>query len=277
MFTKYAVIQKIGDNSNVIVYTAEKEHMNWTFEHRRGPNPEENENIFPFVIRNSPFISIREAGAETKCVKLNETICFSDDYSIPEGFVICILPPTNYLPYVVKFKGKTEMPVCRDKVPYNNPGYVQIYSNSKIRQSAITLITTSNCFFGFTAIFKPCSENFPSNYSIGASDTFEASIKMISGEPEYLTQQDIAKYCGSLEDNTAQELLKSLNKLVELMKDNYRDSGKFQTLKENIGRYIFDIACISSSTISIADSMANQGFAYELLHTVYAYFNLRGV
>jgi len=45
MFTKYAVIQKIEDNGNVIVYTAEKEHMNWTFEHRRGPNPEENENI----------------------------------------------------------------------------------------------------------------------------------------------------------------------------------------------------------------------------------------
>ncbi len=274
MYTRYSVIQKISKDSRVEVYTAERENLNWTFEHRRKPSNKENKDIFPFVITNCLEISCRNPGAETKCYRTtNDLIHFSDDYGVPEGFVICILSPQNYVPTMIKFKEKTNIPIYQHSYINENPGYVQIYSNRITKQSGIVLMTTHNTNFGFKADFKPCNTEFPSNLQLGASDTFEASIKLSSSSVEYLTQEDIQNYLHDIHQDIAEELLISINELVNLIKHDSDNSQKYSTIKDKIGTIVKGIVAGGSGIVTITDSVLNHGFAYNFLQTIFSYFS----
>lgn len=273
MFTNHAVIQKIDNTGNVIVYTADHESLNWTFEYRRNVSIHDNKDIFPFIITNDIKINSRHPGAETLCYKNdNEIIKFSDDYGVPAGFVICIISPTNYLPSMVKFKEKTNIPINRNQYSVENPGYIQIYSNRITKQSAVVIMTTNNCFFGFSVDFSPCVNEFPSNYKISASDTLEASVKLQNEDLKYITQQDISSICPQVSTDMQLELVKSINELIDLYKVNSADNDKLISIKNKIGTILTNIFSIGSGFITIADSALNHGMAYNLLQTLYSYF-----
>ena len=125
MYTKFAVVQKIKATGEVLVHFAEKDYMNWTFEHRRRPTREENIDIFPFVITGPVRIDTRPPGAETRCHRgRDDVIHFSDDYGVPEGFVICIVGPEGYVPSLVKFREKTAIPIYQNGFSNGSPGFV---------------------------------------------------------------------------------------------------------------------------------------------------------
>lgn len=274
MYTKYAVIQKIDITGKVIVYTAEKDALNWTFEHRRNVTTNDNQEIFPFVIDKNIVINKRNPGAETVSYKTqNGIVKFSDDYGVPEGFVICIIGPTNYLPSMVKFKEKTNIPIARNQYSIENPGYVQIYSNRITKQSAVILMTTNNCFFSFSVDFSSCSGDFPSNLRVNAADTLEASIKLQNEELDYITQQDIANICPNVSSDKQIELVNSVNELINLYKSNNTDEGKFISVKNKLSSILVNTFSVGSGFITIADSVINHGMAYNLLQTLLSYFS----
>lgn len=273
MYTKYAVIQKIDNSGKVIVYTAEHESLNWTFEYRRNLSTLDNKDIFPFVITNDVRINSRHPGAETICYKnTNEIIKFSDDYGVPAGFVICIIGPINYLPSMLKFKEKTNIPINRNQYSVENPGYIQIYSNRITKQSAVIIMTTNNCFFGFSVDFSPCINEFPSNLKISASDTLEASVKLQNEKLEYIKQQDISALYPNVSTDIQLELVNTINELIDLYKDNSADNDKLTSIITKIRTILTNFFGVGSGFITIADSVINHGMAYNLLQTLLSYF-----
>lgn len=273
MFTKYAVVQKINLNGKVLVYFAERDHLNWTFEYRRKPTREENADIFPFVIKNAPNIDERQPGAETHCFRgQDEIIHFSDDYGVPEGFVICILGPEGYVPTLIKFREKTAIPIYQNGYANGSPGYVQLKSNKTTRQAALILMTTSSCLFGASVEFSPCLTEFPSNINVSAADTFEASIMLHSDNAEYLTQSDIQQYCLNVPSDYQVELLDSLNELIDIMKYSSSDSNNILTIKGKISSIVCNLVGLGSGVVTIADSVSNHGFAYSFLRMIFSYF-----
>ncbi len=196
MFTKYAIVQRIESNGRVQVHFAQAEYLNWTFEYRRARNQSDNAAIFPFSISTPVSVETRPPGAETRCYRGGDAVIhFSDDYGVPEGFVICVLGPEGYVPSLVKFREKTSIPIYQNGFSDGSPGFVQIHSNRISRQTAIIMMTTNNCLFGTSIEFSPRLDDFPAEYQIGNTSTFEASIELHRDRASFLTQQDIQNYC----------------------------------------------------------------------------------
>lgn len=276
MYTNYAVIQKIDTDANLKVFQAEKENLNWTFEHRRKASSSEYKETFPFVIDKSVNLIERRPGAETSIYKLkNSDIRFQDDYCVPSGFVICILGPKGYLPSMIKFREKTAIPLGLPNYHMINPGYIQLYSNRFTKQSGIILMTTQNTFFSIEIDFSLKLNEYPSNINIGYSDTFEASINLVDGKRTYITQSDIQTVCKGYENiHNMDDLVDAINEIIDLMKkDSMRmDEKKFKSAKDRIGSIIQDAIGSGSSIVTIIDSVSNKGFAYNIIKTIFNYF-----
>lgn len=276
MYTNYAVIQKIDTDATLKIFQAEKENLNWTFEHRRKASSTEYKEIFPFVIDKSVNLIERRPGAETSIYKLkNNDIRFQDDYCVPSGFVICILGPEGYLPSMIKFREKTAIPLGSLNYHMINPGYIQLYSNRITRQSGIILMTTQNSFFSIGIDFSLKLNEYPSNINIGYSDTFEASINLVDGKKTYITQSDIQTICKGYENiQNIDGLVDAINEIIDLMKkDSMRmDKKKFKSAKDKIESIIQGALGAGSGIITIVDSVSNKGFAYNIIKTIFNYF-----
>lgn len=61
-------------------------------------------NIFLIIIDGKAPILKTKPGSETKTKIFGNTISFIDDYGIPDGSVIALLLPKNYIPDIIKFK-----------------------------------------------------------------------------------------------------------------------------------------------------------------------------
>lgn len=108
MYHEYVLVQKIQENARLKVYLAHQDCINWTYETSRMPNIKTDTPFFPLIIEDKTIqINEKSIGKETSCYKTGQKrICFSDDYSVPGGFLICITGPIGYIPTVVKFKKK---------------------------------------------------------------------------------------------------------------------------------------------------------------------------
>lgn len=278
MYSKYAVIQKIDINGKIKVFQIEKDYLNWTFEYRRKSVLSDNKDIFPIIIEDTCNIKERKPGAETGILKYqNGDIRFKDDYNVPGGFVICILGPIGYVPTMIKFKEKTPIPIGISN-PYlqQNPGFLQLYSNKFIKQFAIVMLTTQNSFFSVEIIFSEKLGEYPTNKAIEYSDTFEASISLVDGEKTYITMEDIKNYCKGYERiHNIDEMLSSINEIIDILKCSLatiqRDS-RLKTAKNKFETIFQKTLSMGSNIVTIADSISNQGFAYNMLKTLFRYF-----
>ena len=102
MLTKLLVIQKIEENGEVNIFQTRSDYFQWAFESkiaRTDLSPE----YFPFNVIGDAEVSRRKPGPETETVSKDNQILFSDDYGVPEGTVIGILFPKNYILDVLKF------------------------------------------------------------------------------------------------------------------------------------------------------------------------------
>lgn len=278
MYSKYAVIQKIDINGKVKIYQIEKDYLNWTFEYRRKIVLSDNKDIFPITIEDACNIKEKKPGAETSILKYqNGDIKFNDDYNVPGGFVICILGPIGYVPTMIKFREKAPIPIgISNPYIHQNPGFLQFYSNKFIKQFGIVMLTTQNSFFGVEIMFSQKLGEYPSNKAIEYSDTLEASINLIDGKKEYITLSDIKNYCSGYENiQNIDSLLNSINELINILKNPLKDKqsgNKLIIVKEKIGSIIQGTLGMGSNIVTIADSVNNHGFAYNILKTIFNYF-----
>ena len=102
MITTLLVIQKVSENGKVEVFQIQHPvNFQWTFEAERKANADDKE-YFPFkLMSNDVSITKRPAGNETKTRVNNNLIMFSDDYYVPDGSVISILFPSNFIPDII--------------------------------------------------------------------------------------------------------------------------------------------------------------------------------
>lgn len=277
MYSRYAVIQKIDLEGKVKVFQAEKENMNWTFEYRRKAISSDNKDIFPFVIEDFVKLKERKPGAETCVYKTSDNdIRFCDDYCVPAGFVICILSPIGYVPSMIKFKEKTAIPLGLQNCSMLNPGYIQIYSNKSINQSGIVMFTTQNSFFSIGIDFSRRLDKYPSNTCAGYADTFEASVNLVDGEKTYLTLNDIQNICKGYESiHNIDEFLNAINEIVDVLKSSSikEKESRLKSAKEKIESIMQGTLGVGGSIVTIADSVNNQGFAYNMLKTLFGFFS----
>src|ERR1043165_2105712 len=101
MLTKLLVIQKIDENGEVNIFQTTSDYFQWAFESKASKS-EASPEYFPFQIMGDAQIFERKPGPETETVANENQILFSDDYGIPEGSVIGILFPKNYILDVLK-------------------------------------------------------------------------------------------------------------------------------------------------------------------------------
>jgi hypothetical protein len=217
MLSKHVVIQKLCPPNKVIQYQASDNALIWSFEHRRQATSRDNKDVFPFVFENNLRFRKITQGAETKLAyREGKEIIFSEDYGVPGGFVIGVLFPENYAPFILKFKEKPFIPtgIHGRNVSISPPGHFQIYYNRITRQSAIAFLITSDSFFGFKAVMKPVEGDFPLNEHFWVDDPFAHSLTNEVAPPRPLERKDIENLLiHSLENSTLDEILGSLNEL----------------------------------------------------------------
>jgi hypothetical protein len=129
MYHEFLVNQRIYEDCKIKVNFIESKYLNWSYETFLGPDRNTDTPIFPIVV-NDTDISIQEKskGRETDCRQLgNDVICFTDDYSVPGGFLICVTSPAGYEPKVIKLKNKPTF----NKNEFNNviPAHFEVKSN----------------------------------------------------------------------------------------------------------------------------------------------------
>ena len=127
MLKTLLVIQKVNENGKVEIFQAfsDSRPFQWTFEPKRKPNKDDKE-YFPFTI-SDVRVERRNAGPETETRVNNNLIKFCDDYSIPDGSVIAILFPANFIPDIIKFKDNPYIPAgLAGQVSTRPPGQLQI-------------------------------------------------------------------------------------------------------------------------------------------------------
>jgi hypothetical protein len=224
------------------------------------------------------FRQIR-AGAETKIVsRENKEIIFSEDYGVPGGFVIGILFPENYAPFIMKFKEKPYIPsgYPRRNVTVSPPGQFQLYYNRITRQAGIAFLTCGDTFFGFKVIAKPVDGEFPLNDYVSINDPLEQTIRNNGEEIRPILRGDIQTFCKETVDNASiEKILEILNELRMLVSSAPTRQNSIEISKKTqILRPLLETVNLSGSLTTMLDSYYNGGIVEKFISKIMAYVSL---
>lgn len=138
MYTKLLVIQKINEDASLNLYTTNYGRpVQWSFVDTRKKKPADND-IFPFEILDKSQIGPKRNGPEARCSRNENQLIYAEDFSVPDGTVVAILFPKNYIPDIIKFNDKPKMPVGNAGVlTATSPGQFEIKYNFEQKQCAI--------------------------------------------------------------------------------------------------------------------------------------------
>jgi len=274
MYHNYVLVQKINENAILNVYFASSQYLNWTYETKRKPNERTNSPMFPIVI-NDKGINIVEKpkGNETSCFKVTPTkIRFSDDYGVPEGFLICVTGPEGYMPSLLKFKQKPSINLSG----YNNiiPGQFEILVNETTRQASVIMHTTQRALYGVCIDFDKKDGNFKAIRKTSYYDPFDLTLSLIDGKVENVSSSQVKEVLPELPEEQLGKLVESLNELVDFLKspdftENYREIPK--DLKTKVLNVFSGIISTGSAAVTIADSYINNGAVGQLIKTIFDY------
>lgn len=270
MLTKLLVIQKIEEDGSVNIHQAYSDNFQWTFETDR-ISTNEDKDYFPFTIAGDVNVEKRKPGPETKTKIDGNIINFIDDYGIPDGSVIAILPPSNLIPDIIKFKDKPYIPTgLIGQVVSSPPGQIQIVYNHSEKKSAIILHIHEKQFFGIKCAFKKVSdEEFPENNDVWQDELFDISISRELLNIESIKTEDLEIFNETINIVDLTEVNQILNEILEALKNN--DKAKAQNTLSKFGRYLMTSTQIGGNIGKIIESLDNGGAVNNFIKQVIKY------
>lgn len=274
MLKTLLVIQKVNENGKVEIFQAfsDRRPFQWTFEPDRKANKDDKE-YFPFTIRDIE-VDRRTAGPETKTKVNNNLIKFTDDYSIPDGSVIAILFPANFIPDIMKFKDIPYIPVgIAGQASSRPPGQIQICYNKLEKRCAVILHIHENLYFGIKLIAKKVAdEDFPDNENSMADELFDVSISRKFLNVDAIKTEDLKIINETLNQTDLTDINNSLNEILAALKSG--DKGKAQSLLSKFGKLIMNGTSVAGNITKIAESYNDGGAAHQFIGKVLEYVTL---
>lgn len=275
MLKTLLVIQKVHDNGRVEIFQAfsNSKPFQWTFETNRNANGADKLEYFPFTIRGiNP--EKRTPGPETKTKVDNNIIKFVDDYGIPEGSVIAILFPPNFVPDIIKFKDNPYIPAgLAGQVTSRPPGQIQIVYNRFEKRSAIILHIHEKLLFGVKCIAKKVSdEDFPEYEDSFADELFDVSISRKLLDVDIIKTEDLKIINDTLDKVDLTEIHEALNSILDALKKG--DKSKSQSLLAKFGGLLMNGTGVASNLTTILDSYNDGNSASKFIGKVIEYSTL---
>lgn len=276
MYHNFVLVQKIEESARLKVYFVKQEYINWTYERIRLPIPKTDTPLFPIIINDEDVqIVEKPVGRETSCIKVApKKIRFSDDYSVPDGFLICITGPVGYMPSIVKFKKKSM--IFDDSYNSQTPGYYDVLMNKSTKQASILMHTLGRACFGISVDFEESVDGFDRNMRSRYADPFDITLSLINGRVETVTSSEVKQLIPNLSKEQEAILVNVLNEVVELLR-NANESQVYPEIplstKNKISQTINGIISSSSSITTLVDSYHNKGFVAELIKAVFTTFS----
>lgn len=260
MLTKLLVIQKLSADGTVEIFQAYSDNFQWTFEPKRIATKTDKE-YFPFTIIGNVKVAKRQPGPETITEVSEDTIKFCDDYSIPDGSVIAILLPTNYIPDIIKFKDNPYIPVgLAGQVSTRPPGQLQVLYNKLEKKSAIVLHIHEKLLFGIKFIAKKIADDdFPENTNGMVDDLFDISISREFLNVPAIKTEDLKIINDTINQIDLADVNETLNEILEALKSGNKDKAK--SMLSKFGKLIMNGASLGSNLTKLVDSYNDDGGA----------------
>lgn len=270
MITKLLVIQKIEENGEVNIFQVHSDNFQWTFETNRESENGDGE-YFPFTVIGDVKILQRKPGPETKTKAGENIINFIDDYGIPDGSVIAILPPKNYIPDIIKFKDNPYIPAnLAGQVITRPPGQIQILYNKIEKRSTIILHIHEKQLFGIKCLFeKVRDENFPDNTDYWSDELFDVSISKKFLNIDVIKTEDLKIFNETINIADLTEINETLNEILDALKSN--DKEKAQSKLAKFGKMIVSVSNVAGNVDKIVESLNNGGAINEFIKQVVKY------
>ncbi len=258
MLTKLLVIQKINADGSVDIFQAHSDNFQWAFETEREIKKGDKE-YFPFTIFGNARVVKRRPGPETITEIVGEMIKFCDDYGVPDGTVIAILFPSNYIVDIIKFKDQPYIPVgLIGQVSLRPPGQMQVLYNKLEKKCAVVLHIHEKALFGVKCAAKRLSdEDFPENANKYVDDLFDISISRELLDVRAIQTEDLKIINDVLSHVDLQSINETLNEILDSLKSG--NKSKIQFLVEKFGKLISNGASLGSSLTTLVDSYNNVG------------------
>ena len=273
MITKLLVIQNVKENGNVEVIQITSNNFQWTFEKDRA-RTHSDKAYFPFKTSGIVNVIKREPGSETKTTAKANQIIFIDDYGIPEGSVIGILLPPNFIPDIIKFKDKPYIPAgLVGQVSTHLPGQIQILYNKADRRCAIVLHIHERLLFGIKCIAKKvASEYFPENGLEWADELFDISISRKLLNIDVIRTDDLKIINESINQTDLIDLNNTLNEILIALKA--KDKVNVKTKIAKVGDLILKSSSLASNITRIINSYNEGGVVHQFVGKVLEYSTL---
>lgn len=270
MLTKLLVIQKIEENGEVNIFQAYSENFQWAFEIDRKFETGDRE-YFPFTVIGDVKVLKRKPGPETKTKTIRNTINFIDDYGIPDGSVIAILPPKNYIPDIIKFKDTPYIPSnLAGQVVTRPPGQIQILYNKIEKRSSIILHIHEKQIFGIKCLFQKISdEDFPSNSDYWNDELFDVSISTKFLNIEAIKTDDLKIFNETINIADLTEISTTLNEILDALKSKNKAEAHSKLAK--FGKIIVSTTSVAGNVDKVVKSLSDGGAINEFIKQVVKY------
>ena len=272
MLTKLLVIQKIEENGEVNIFQTRSDYFQWAFESkiaRTDLSPE----YFPFNVIGDAEVSRRKPGPETETVSKDNQILFSDDYGVPEGTVIGILFPKNYILDVLKFKEQPYIPVgLNGQVVARPPGQMQIFYNQIEKQSAILLHIQERMVFGIKCLAKKIpDEIFPKN-NHWTFDDFDVTISRELLDVEIIQTKDLQIINDVIGNVDIEDINRTLNEILSALKNG--DKSKAKSKIGKLGESLSNGLAVTSNMTKLVDSYNVGGAVHQFIAQILKYLQI---
>lgn len=275
MLKTLLVIQKVNENGKVEIFQAfsDRKPFQWTFETKRKSTDTDNLDYFPFTIKGIN-VEKRTPGPETETKVNNNLIKFSDDYGVPDGSVIAILFPENFIPDIIKFKDNPYIPAgLAGQVTTRPPGQLQVLYNKIEKRCAIILHIHEKLLFGMKCIAKKINEtDFPNNGNSMSDELFDVSISRQLLNVDTIQTKDLKIINDTLNGADIEDINNSLNEILETLKAN--DKPKAQLLLSNFGKLLMNGTSVANNLTSILDSYYSGSSTFKFIGKIIEYVSL---
>jgi len=270
MFTQFAFVQKINkEKVEVLVFPG---NFVWSFGTGTGPVSKGTQDIFPFILQpvdKKPLICNKiNAGDETKLTSYSGGLIFEETYSLPGGSLVCILLPHNYIPTMLKFIDKLEIPLYAETRNHKNPGHIQVHYNANTRQCGVSFNLTKTCSFGIKFGMKECTGNFPSGDATDLSDSYEDLISSFK-KNEFITREVLTTNLKELDVPK-----KTLDDIYAILGKIHNNGIPVAQSKKRLSEKFSSIAGDTANILSILDSVAAKGAMLFVLSRLLTYIRM---
>lgn len=273
MYHDFILVQSINMHGELKVHFAQKQYINWSYEDRIGATKKTNTPMFPIILSDeSILIQEQNIGIETNCFKTTKNVIkFSDDYSIPGGFLICITGPEGYIPSLVKFKENPS--ISSRNFNKNINGYFEMKMNYTTKQASILLHILERAYFGLTVDFESAPSTFNYLKYRNLNDPFDITFSLFGGEIKNVEYSQIKNIYPELKHEDLNELTEILNELAFYFKENnVQHDEERNKLKHRISKFVLNTISLTSSSVTLIDASSENGLIAKLIESMFNYF-----